>query len=173
MKNALNLLCITFSLMISYFFLIDFKSSIYAQEFQVNPNDYFYSKQNPTNSQTTATTNSEDTIKENCINNQIESVLYSNNDAGSDSYFSNFHFIKKFDSEGKFINMWGQEGKKKGEFKKPWGVAVDSSGNVYVADQTLPRVQKFDSNGKFIDMWGKEGKKERSICTPTRYNSRL
>ena len=89
--------------MISYFFLIEFKS-IYAQEFQVNPNDYFYSKQNPTNSQTTATTNSEDTIKENCINNQIESVLYSNNDAGSDSYFSKFHFIKKFDQILKYAD---------------------------------------------------------------------
>ena len=56
--------------------------------------------------------------------------------------------------------MWGQEGNGKGEFKKPWGVALDSKDNVYVSDRTLPRVQKFDSNGTFIDMWGKEGKKK-------------
>ena len=37
------------------------------------------------------------------------------------------------------------------------GVAVDSKDNVYVSDQTLPRVQKFDSDGNFIKMWGEEG----------------
>ena len=36
-------------------------------------------------------------------------------------------------------------------------VAVDSKDNVYVSDQTLPRVQKFDSDGNIIKMWGKEG----------------
>jgi hypothetical protein len=37
-------------------------------------------------------------------------------------------------------------------------VAVDSKDNVYVSDQTLPRVQKFDSDGNFIKMRGRRRK---------------
>ena len=65
--------------------------------------------------------------------------------------------FKNLTVNGNFITMWGKEGENIGEFKKPWGVAVDSKDNVYVSNQALPRVQKFDSDGKFIKMWGKEG----------------
>ena len=39
------------------------------------------------------------------------------------------------------------------------GIAVDSSGNVYVADYSIgftdnDRIQKFDSDGNFITKWG-------------------
>lgn len=44
------------------------------------------------------------------------------------------HRIEKFDSDGNFITEWGFEGTEDGGFKSPQGVAVDSSGNVYVAD---------------------------------------
>ncbi|MFZ0510926.1 MAG: hypothetical protein WAM14_04900 [Candidatus Nitrosopolaris sp.] len=37
------------------------------------------------------------------------------------------------------------------------GVAVDSAGNVYVADTYNDRIQKFDSNGTFIAKWGTSG----------------
>ena len=70
--------------------------------------------------------------------------------------------IQKFDSNGRFIIQWG-----KGPY---WLVllmavlfcsykvlAVDSNGNVYVADTYDFRIQKFDSNGKFVTKWGKEG----------------
>ena len=56
--------------------------------------------------------------------------------------------------------MWGKDGEKEGEFKKPLGIALDSKDNMYVSDQVLPRVQKFDSNGTFIDIWGKYGTKK-------------
>ena len=36
----------------------------------------------------------------------------------------------------------------------PNGIAVDSSGNVYVADADNNRIQKFNSNGTFITKWG-------------------
>ena len=57
-------------------------------------------------------------------------------------------------SNGTFILKWGTFGSANSQFKYPWGVAVDSLGNVYVADQQNLRVQKFNSNGGFITKWG-------------------
>jgi DNA-binding beta-propeller fold protein YncE len=51
--------------------------------------------------------------------------------------------IQKFDSDGKFICMWGSFGDKEGEFAKPSQVLVDNAGNVYVLDALNSRVQKF------------------------------
>src|SRR5262249_3233603 len=46
---------------------------------------------------------------------------------------------------------------KKWGVHSPIGVAVDSSGNVYVADVDNNRVQKFSSDGSFITKWGSYG----------------
>lgn len=45
----------------------------------------------------------------------------------------------------------------KGKFDYPTGVAVDSSGNIYVIDTTNNRIQKFDSNGKLMLIWRSDG----------------
>ena len=45
---------------------------------------------------------------------------------------------------------WGSQGSGDGEFMGPFGVAVDASSNVYVADLFNHRVQKFDSSGSFL-----------------------
>jgi len=41
-----------------------------------------------------------------------------------------------------------------GQLRWPTGVAVDSSGNVYVAEVYNNRIQKFNSDGVFITKWG-------------------
>jgi len=58
-----------------------------------------------------------------------------------------------------FETKWGSYGTGDGRFSDPYpyGVAVDSSGNVYVADFGNNRIQKFDSNGGFITKWGSYG----------------
>ncbi len=81
-------------------------------------------------------------------------------------YYSSF--IKKFDSDGSFITMWGgSPGSGDGQFLLPTGVAVDSlSGNVYVADYGSARIQKFDPNGNFIAKWGSWGTAEGQVSHP-------
>ncbi|MGI8588475.1 MAG: flippase activity-associated protein Agl23 [Chloroflexia bacterium] len=77
---------------------------------------------------------------------------------------SNFR-VQKFDKTGKFVMTFGSQGGGDGQFgvltintqiagTGPGGIAVDKSGNVYVADTWNHRVEKFDSSGKFIKTWG-------------------
>jgi uncharacterized protein (TIGR03663 family) len=40
-----------------------------------------------------------------------------------------------------------------GEMNEPVGIAVDKSGNVFVADRDNRRIQKFDKDGKFVAQW--------------------
>jgi DNA-binding beta-propeller fold protein YncE len=70
------------------------------------------------------------------------------------------HRIQKFDPNGVLITKWGSEGTGDGEFQELSAMAVDASGNIYVADtgNDVPgvltnRIQKFDSNGTFITKW--------------------
>jgi len=42
-----------------------------------------------------------------------------------------------------FVIEWGVQGQSDGEFHNPYGVAVDSSGNVFVADSGNNRIQVF------------------------------
>jgi uncharacterized membrane protein/sugar lactone lactonase YvrE len=77
--------------------------------------------------------------------------------------------IQKFDATGKWLAIFGNgRGDGDGQFKRyedpatgaeaagtgPAGIAVDASGNVYVADTWNHRIQKFDSAGKFVTKWG-------------------
>ncbi len=44
---------------------------------------------------------------------------------------------------------FGASGSGDGQFLTPLGIALDSSGNIYVVDHGNNRVQKFDSSGLF------------------------
>jgi DNA-binding beta-propeller fold protein YncE len=56
-----------------------------------------------------------------------------------------------------FLLAWGSPGSSAGQFIEPSGVAVDSSGNVYVTDLLNNRVEKFTGSGTFITQWGSQG----------------
>jgi hypothetical protein len=65
-----------------------------------------------------------------------------------------------------FLKKWGTNGTDNGQFDVPIGVAVDSSGNVYVSDWLNSRIQKFDSSGNFITKWGSQGKDNGQFYNP-------
>lgn len=68
------------------------------------------------------------------------------------------HFIQKFDSEGNLLDEWGNENKQFGG--RIEDIAVDSEGNLYVADVILHRIQKFDPEGKLVATFGDEMSKD-------------
>ena len=49
-----------------------------------------------------------------------------------------------------FSSAFGGEGKDKGKFECPGGIAFDSIGNVFVADVANSRIQVFTAEGKFL-----------------------
>jgi sugar lactone lactonase YvrE len=56
-----------------------------------------------------------------------------------------------------FLFEWGEPGHADGQFSEPSGIAIDSSGNIYIADRLNNRIQKFDNQGAFILKWGSAG----------------
>ncbi|MDV4343621.1 tandem-95 repeat protein [Methanoculleus sp. YWC-01] len=65
-----------------------------------------------------------------------------------------------------FVAKWGSYGTGDGQFDQPWGVAVDSADNVYVAELINDRIQKFDSSGNFLTMWGSSGTNDGQFQRP-------
>jgi hypothetical protein len=56
-----------------------------------------------------------------------------------------------------YLTKWGSNGSANGQFYRPYGIAVNSSGYVYVADSYNYRIQVFSPSGGFIAQWGSYG----------------
>jgi tripartite motif-containing protein 71 len=78
--------------------------------------------------------------------NQISHIVYI-----ADSHNSR---IEVFNSKGVYLGKWGSLGSKESQLKQPYGITIDSKGDIYVADSGNNRVQKFDAFGNFITTWG-------------------
>jgi DNA-binding beta-propeller fold protein YncE len=73
---------------------------------------------------------------------------------------------EKFDSNGNYLGPIGAKGTGDGEFTYPVGIALDSSGNLFVADTNNHRIQKLDSGGDFVTKWGSFGLAEGEFRWP-------
>ncbi len=73
--------------------------------------------------------------------------------------------IKKFDSTGKFLLLWGSLGTEYGQFKKPTGIFANQR-YIYVLDTGNARIQKFDNGGNFVYSWGTFGDEPGMFRTP-------
>jgi DNA-binding beta-propeller fold protein YncE len=76
------------------------------------------------------------------------------------------NLVKKFDSTGAFQFAFGTKGGGAGQFNTPSGVAVDSAGNIYVADVANSKVMKFSSTGTYISTIGSSGTGDGQFTGP-------
>jgi streptogramin lyase/subtilisin family serine protease len=56
-----------------------------------------------------------------------------------------------------YSSSFGSYGTGNGQFKEPRGITVDPSGNVWVSDINLNRIQKFNSKGEYVCQVGTSG----------------
>jgi DNA-binding beta-propeller fold protein YncE len=68
---------------------------------------------------------------------------------------------------GARVAQFGGSGTGDGLFQEPTGIAVDSDGNVLVADRGAHEVQKFDPDGRFIQRFGGYGTEAGKLFGPT------
>ena len=61
---------------------------------------------------------------------------------------------------------FGSAGSGDGQLSSPRGAAVDSSGNLYVAEYGNSRIQKFDGNGAYMTDWGSNGSGDGQMNQP-------
>jgi len=66
-----------------------------------------------------------------------------------------------------FISSFGSTGNSDGQFLRPAGITLDSSGNIYVVDSGNNRIQKFDNTYKYITQWGSSGNGDGQFSNPT------
>ena len=67
-----------------------------------------------------------------------------------------------------FLMTWGTKTyAEDGDFDLPKSIAIDTDGNVYVADRGNNRIQKFDGDGNLLTKWGSHGKKDGEFSSPT------
>jgi sugar lactone lactonase YvrE/phosphodiesterase/alkaline phosphatase D-like protein len=86
--------------------------------------------------------------------------------AGGPSYGSDETFVARFAPT--YTSVFGSLGSGNGQLDEPTGDALDSEGNVWVADSANDRVEEFSSTGTFVKAFGwgvKDGKAEAETCT--------
>lgn len=62
------------------------------------------------------------------------------------------------------LSTFGSAGSGNGQLSGPWGIAQDSSGNVWVADTNNYRIEEFNSEGSFVRTAGTSG--SGTLSTP-------
>ena len=65
-----------------------------------------------------------------------------------------------------YIGQFSQFGEGDGDLYWPTSIALDSSQNVYIADEWLNRISIFDKDGSFLDKWGVAGSGDGEIKMP-------
>ena len=60
----------------------------------------------------------------------------------------------------------GEYGEEDGKFVFPYGIAIDSKDNIWVADRVNARIEKFDSKGEYLNKFGTLGEEDGQLANP-------
>ena len=71
-----------------------------------------------------------------------------------------------FTTSPAYSSQFGTKGTGNGQFNSPFGIAVEPSGNFWVADLYNNRVQKFNSNGEYLSQFGSSGSGNGQFQSP-------
>lgn len=75
--------------------------------------------------------------------------------------------VQKFTNDGVFLTSWGTLGSGSSPVQfNGYGIAIDPSNNVYVADSFEDKVQKFTNTGALITEFGSTGTADGQFNTP-------
>jgi len=66
-----------------------------------------------------------------------------------------------------FADNLGSSGSEEGQLDSPGGVAIDSSGDVWVADKGNDRIERFGPDGQFLSAFGSSGSGNGQLSSPT------
>ena len=102
-----------------------------------------------------------------CIALTKGGIIYATN-RGTENNFSMRVNKVKIGAPGQeeFLGEFAKWGVGDGRSSWPFGVAVDSRGNVYVSDDWLHQISVFDGEGKFLSQWGKAGSGDGELNRP-------
>ncbi len=62
--------------------------------------------------------------------------------------------VQKFTKDGSHLASFGSAGSDEGQFSSPWGITIDSNGDLFVADWGNNRVQKLSAGGTHLLTFG-------------------
>jgi sugar lactone lactonase YvrE len=65
--------------------------------------------------------------------------------------------VQRLAADGAFLSAIGRKGDAAGDLALPKGVAVDASGNIWIADAQFENIQAFTPDGKLLMGLGREG----------------
>jgi len=88
-------------------------------------------------------------------------------DANGNLYVSDAnHHVQVFDTDGSFLREFGERGSSNGELLFPKGMAVSSSGTLYVADEQNDRIHVFDGGPNVLELIGFDGSNQTRLSQP-------
>ena len=70
-----------------------------------------------------------------------------------------------FESNGTFLRSFGHKGENDGEFKHPFGIAIDKDRKIFVADSNN-RIQILSWEGRHLDSFGGKGSLDSQLSDP-------
>ncbi len=93
-------------------------------------------------------------------------------DAADNIYVADFgnDRIKQYNSNGICLMTWSSGAVSatnvQDAIHEPWGMAIDSGGNIYEVDHSASQIQEFSTAGGLLNQWGSAGTANGSFTNP-------